>query len=156
MKALYSMIFAILLLVIPQHARAEQVVEVDKKWTIEFSQPVDVSTLHESITIVNTQTGKGIAIKPLVVSEDGRFVTVEPDGLYRDASYEVRVSTNVKSSANESLHAPFTKAFIADETCKKYDTLKKENPVANKVVRVKNVAELGVCRSTNAGTFTMD
>lgn len=92
-------------------------VPVDKTWTINFSAPVDKSTIDSSTIFLEDMDNSEIELS---VSEDGKKVTVRKSGNYIPGHpYYMSITDDIKTINGTKLRNPVNLTFtIASETIK--------------------------------------
>jgi len=92
-------------------------VPVDKAWTINFSAPVDESTIKSSTIFLEDMDNSEIELS---VSEDGKKVTVRKTGNYIPGHpYYMSITDDIKTINGTKLRNPVSLTFtIASETVK--------------------------------------
>ncbi|WP_369704994.1 Ig-like domain-containing protein [Clostridium moutaii] len=86
-------------------------VPVDKKWTIKFNEPVDLSSAQASVKIIDKKTNGQVPID-ISLSNNDSYVNVSPKEPYSSNSeYTLSVTDNLKSKYNRSLKSSFSMDF---------------------------------------------
>lgn len=98
-------------------------VEVDKKWTITLSQPVDISSARNSIKVIDKKTNKEVPID-ISISGQGLYITVSVTDKYNPGSdYRLFISTDLVSRYNKHLPQAVSMNFKTDSVITSIDDL---------------------------------
>jgi len=96
---------------------AQQNISLDKEWRINFSQPVDSSTIQSNILVwrigTTSQTKVKVDITPIADPTNSNVVIVKHSNLFvAGVSYELFVNNGIKDVTGESLSNSVVLAFM--------------------------------------------